>query len=459
MSIVATRKPALHLDPDSPIAEKVRVLQSFLGEHYFDENGLMYAMWYWKGDELRPFVMEDFEGQAFPQLKSGELTPRGHQNYENSAWTSGIFLWSQCQRFRVTGDERALAYAAKAFRSIDHIFKMTEAAGHRGFLCKPWDAKISTNTSPDQYFAVMMGLWNYREFAPKETRQRIDYLIPTMADWWKSQNYKINFFDMDMSGVDRNDFHNPGMTAMNVMSFIITGDEKYQKEAFRMMGLLGSMATYYDLERERMFRTGTAHLDWYYSGFQYDPARKDYVLLDFESRGACWMATCALPFMFRHDFSRGNLFKHALYRYWRHMQYGMREDLLSYYTIQVDLERDTWHPVSLPPTEATLKDPPYGWHFMAYYNQVCWGDAVSRIPHVSVVAHQYSREFCPGALELAKRILRKLDDTRLKWFHDPDGKQLLPPDRWLNHVLSSDVPAFTCLSYWTARAAGIDLDA
>jgi len=142
------KKPSLHLEADWPIAQKVQTLQDFLGEHYFDENGLMYAMWYWKGEELRPFRMEDFEGYSYPSSSDG-FTPRGHQNQENSAWNSGIFLWAQCMRYRATGDEQALEYAAKAFNSIDYIFKLTEAVGHRGYLCKPYDGRVTKETSPD----------------------------------------------------------------------------------------------------------------------------------------------------------------------------------------------------------------------------------------------------------------------------------------------------------------------
>src|SRR5690349_7513951 len=125
------KRPLLHLEPTDPIVEKMRILQRFLGEHYFDDAGFMYSMWFWKGDELRPFRHGDFAGQSVFNLKEG-LQPEDYNSYENTAFTSGFFLWSQCLRFHVTGEEEALAYADKAFRSIDQIFKLTEAEGHRG---------------------------------------------------------------------------------------------------------------------------------------------------------------------------------------------------------------------------------------------------------------------------------------------------------------------------------------
>ena len=46
-------KPNLHIDAAMPIDQKVKIIQDFLGEHFFDENGLFHANWYLKDDELR----------------------------------------------------------------------------------------------------------------------------------------------------------------------------------------------------------------------------------------------------------------------------------------------------------------------------------------------------------------------------------------------------------------------
>jgi len=207
-----------------------------------------------------------------------------------------------------------------------------------------------------------------------------------------------------------------------------------------------------------MLQAGTTGLAKSYEPYVYDRTRRDHVIVDGESRAAAWMSVCAYPFLFEHDFSRAGLFKHALARIWKHMQYGLNDQLLSHYRIQVDLERDIWRTIRVPPTPEGVARAPFGWHFLAYTSEVCWGDAVSRIPHVSLMAHRYAREFCPGALPLAKKILRAVDDRRLQWFIDPDGKQLPPPDAWMGHVLSSDVPVFTVLAYWYAQTNRIPLE-
>lgn len=131
---------------------------------------------------------------------------------------------------------------------------------------------------------------------------------------------------------------------------------------------------------------------------------------------------------------------------------------MSYYAIEHDVVRDTWTPCNdpLPPDDDEPGES--GWHFSRYKRGHCWGDAASRILHISVLAHHYAPGFCPGALDLAKRMMARLDDQRLLWMIDPDGCQLHRLDAWMGYSLSSDVPAITLRAYWFARLHGIDLD-
>jgi hypothetical protein len=164
-----------------------------------------------------------------------------------------------------------------------------------------------------------------------------------------------------------------------------------------------------------------------------------------------------LPFLFEHDMIRAPLFRHALSRYWAYMQKGMTDDLMSYYAIKHNVVLDTWEPYNdpLPPEDATPGD--RGWHFHRYRRGVRWGDAACRILHCSVLAHHYAHGFCPGALDLARRMMARLDNQRLLWMIDPDGEQLHRLDEWMGYSLSSDVPAVTLRAYWFARLHGIEL--
>lgn len=453
----------LHLEADWPISQKVEVLQTFLGEEYFDERGLMYAMWLWRGDELRPFRNEDFAG-VNSDLNAQGFEWAGHQNYENCASNSGLFLWSQALRFLVTGEDVALEYCRRAWNSLDTIFRMTEAQGHRGYLCKPWGGKVTNETTPDQYLFGFMGWWTYREvcvrIGDKATQARVDELIVASADWWRERDYCLTSFDQPMNARDRTSENNPGFTAMNQMAFLATGDQKYLIEAARLQGVLGAAPTRLDDMRLHLARCGSVRDESnYFQNFWYDESRKDFITLDFEWRGASYMSVLPLPFFFRHDLSRAPLLKTLLARVYEYIQFGLRDDLLHLYWVQIDVERNQWFPVQMKSTPQSREKPMYNWSLYSYLSEYCWGDTASRVPLVALMSHLWASEFCPGALTLCKRMLRVLDNRRLHWMIDPDGEQLEPTEKWITQVLSSDAPAMSCLTYWLARSYGLDLDA
>jgi hypothetical protein len=451
----------LHIDGKMPIAEKVRVLQRFLGEHYFDDAGFMYSMWFWKGEELRPFRRGDFAGQSVFNLKDG-LQPEDYNSHENTAYTSGFFLWSQCLRYQITGEDEALAYAAKAFRSIDQIFKLTEAAGHKGFLCKPYGQRVSTQTSPDQYISVMLGLWAYREIADRATRQRIDHLLPPMADWWREKNYELGFFDNAWSVLPSNvaEF-GPGFIALNFMAYRITGKSIYRTEALRILAMAGPFETAFERARRQWFETGKTNWPALLHGCEYDVERRPYLYWFWEGRGTYWLAAAGVDFLLRQDLFQSNLLRHVLANYYRFIQGNIRSDFLCWYWFQTDLERNTCHPLKRPrvsndyPAQYLM---PFNINFYSYQSEVCYGDDTVHIADVALMAHQHAPEFSPGALPLAQSVLRTLDDRHLHHFIDPDGKQVMPEDQWMCNSLNSDSPALTLLTYWRAKVAGVSLE-
>lgn len=446
----------LRIDADDPLPRKIEVLQRFLGEQFFHPNGIMYSQWYWKGDELRPWRRSDFEGQSYPNTSEG-FTPEGHNNNENSSWTSGLFLWSQSLRFAATHDEQALAYAAKAFGSIDAIFRLTEAQGERGFLCKPYDCAASKQTSPDQYIAVMLSLWEYRQIADHTTRQRIDELLPAMADWWRERDYTLHFFTRDWNILDGG-YHYPSMACLNYIAYQVSGAAIYRDECRRLLLLAGPWPTNFDAARAQIYRTGVSLWPERLYGHEYDPLRRPFLFRNTESRAAMWLTLAPADWLMRHDPGLADVLKQAIGRFYREMQLGLRADLLSHYSIQVDLDRDTWYPLRTSPTPASLAASLTNWLFEAYDSEVCWGDAACRLVDMALIGYLHAREFCPGALPLAQELLRRLDSERLHHFIDPDGQQLLPELDWMRYALSSDVPAFTLLAYWRARAHGIALE-
>lgn len=459
---------SLQIDAEMPITEKVAALQEFLGDHYFHSSGMMYSHWYWGADALRPFHPEDFAGQSVPSTRAG-FSAAGYISSENSPWVSGLFLWSQCLRYRATGDEQALVYAAKAFRSLDTVFALAEAAGTPGFLCKPYDWKLSEETSPDQYIATTLGLWAYREIAGRAERQRIDVMLPAMADWWRERDYTIAYFERRFRILD-DAYHAPTMACLHAIAYQITADRRYLDEARRLLTLAGPWQTRIDLERARMlaelrgdnsraFDIATAQSNRDLGDAVYDAARAPFVVRNTENRAAMWMMVAAANGLFAHELSLSGLLQQAIARYFDHCRLGLRPDLLSHYFIQVDLERDTWHPIRRPLTPERRAWAEQSGHslFVGYDSEICWGDAAARIADIALIGHLRAPSLCPGALTLTRDLLARLDNQRLHWFVDPDGSQWIPELHWMRDSISSDAPVFATLAYWRARVHGIEL--
>lgn len=456
--------PQLHVLASDPLATKVGKITRFLGEDFFHESGLMYAMGHYRNGEVRPLRESDFVGASGLNLKAG--TPMWDlYNMENSPYTSGLFLWSQVLRYQVTKEKEALRFAAKAFRSLDLNFQMCVANGERGFLCKPYGMKFSRETSPDQYVSVLLALWNYREMVDAPTRRRIDEMIPAMSDWWRTRKYKIDYFDIpggcwlpDNEACPSQ--YGPVFVMMHLMAHRITGRAECRDEAQRIIKWLGTFPTRYDVCRQQMLRDGTCFWPEKLHGYEYDSSRRPYLMLDWENSGAIWLAAAPAAWLHDHEPSLRPLMEHAIGNYYRTKIRNLTPDLGVLYWTQFDLETNQSYPLVRPRISTDVKDYIIGlnWNLFAYASKIITGDVGGRILDMAMLAHHYAPGFSPGALTLAKRMLAKLDDQRLATFWDPTGEEFMPEDRWLTEVLSSETPSLAALTYWQAKSWGTDLE-
>jgi hypothetical protein len=441
----------LHLEQDYPVKKKVEILQNFLGENYFHDNGIMYCMWHYKDGIARPFEPEDYGDYEFAFLKEADCSIKGWLESENSSSTSGLFLASQSLRYIATGEPQAMEYAKKAFNSIKIIMQMTLQDGQPGFLTKPWDWKVTTGTSPDQYICVMHGLWQYRKIADFQDRIIINKLLPQMADWWRNRDYTLVFHETKWPILPH---HSPAMACLHSMSYKITQDQLYLDECKRLLTIAEAWPTWIDRNRRQIYhptgwpveKKGVRWPKELY-GREYDPSRREFLINLFEVQ-EIWLTIVCADYFMTEDPVMSELLKHAISRHQKYIQFGMRDDYLTYYTIQVDLERDYWTTIKRK-DDANLG-------FTAPTENRCWLDGASRIPDASIIGHKHAPEFCPGALKLARNMLKTLDDRRLHWYADPEDDSFNDDEKWMLDILSSDVPSFTILAYWRAKLYGID---
>ena len=84
-----------------------------------------------------------------------------------------------------------------------------------------------------------------------------------------------------------------------------------------------------------------------------------------------------------------------------------------------------------------------------------YGNARPRYEHQRAISTPGSS--APARWPSRKAMWNKLNNERVKYTIDLDGKQLLPQLQYLTHTLSSEL-AMTSLSYWRARRNKIPLD-
>src|SRR6202521_4628646 len=111
------------LNTRMPLEERIRRIQTFVHERYYDNMGLLYS--HINFEEERPHKAEDLVGADVNNLG---IPADQLYNYENSPMNSGIFLAGQCYRYLATKDPEALEYSARAFRSIDVNYSLSERA-------------------------------------------------------------------------------------------------------------------------------------------------------------------------------------------------------------------------------------------------------------------------------------------------------------------------------------------
>jgi len=140
--------------------------------------------------------------------------------------------------------------------------------------------------------------------------------------------------------------------------------------------------------------------------------------------------------------------------WWEQGNYGTGGDLLPYYWVAADFLNGTWHPLPttplLPREQWAFGDP-----FMGCVSQVRWNEPLARSIVTSVIACRHAPAVAERARELARRIIGALDETRLHWMVDPDGKQLPPEIRYYGQCLSSEMGASFLAAYWRGRRDGL----
>jgi hypothetical protein len=428
-----------------PLEDRIRLIQSFVHTRYYDNIGLLYS--HTNFEEERPHTAADMAGADANNLG---IPPEQHYNYENSAMNSGIFLAGQCYRYLATREPEALEFAARAFRSIDVNYSLSEqAAGgpdvvmqragsidpndrfipRPGWICKPYGQMLTTQTSTEQNYGPIWGMYLYRSLAPEKTKVRIDSMIIGVADLWMQIGYKINFFGETWEfekSMPRAQRHMPVWAWINRVAFDVSGEKRFQREFQRLDSLFGAMPTArltnFGLGREKYISTEDR-------AFHDKEVVSANFLMDFEPQA-------------KERYLRG------MTEWWKFGQIGLRDDLFSNYYIELDTVTGRWRPLSKSVKPRSLWNSPSMWQNGIF--PICWGECAARLSVSSAMVAQRSAADRPAAMELYRKLLGGLDKSRLRYMKDPENS-LEGPLKFMTNLLSGDGLAYYPTGYWYGK--------
>lgn len=455
---------SLSMIKGSPLDKKVRLFQDIYEQVAFHPSGIMYSMLHLEGDRIRPFKPSDVVGAVGIDATVGKFQLDSYADYlhgENSITASGLYLAAQSLRYRATKDDRAMEQAARAFNSLDLIYKMGEKAGKPGWMGKPYGFKPSNQTAADQYLDACFGLWNYHEIAPAGHKQRIEEMFFGFADYWRGADYVISYFGSHWDLKGETDSYNSIFMMINSLAFYFSKANVYMREIEKLM----QRQTWTHTTRIESLRatavqkfreTGKPEMITYSAAFS---LAKDVLK---PSEILCWETTIHSKFVaVAADIIAQTCpqvlnaeLADVLPMWWSEWKYGMGADCMPYYWFAVDLINDTWRPLPRTDFPSDRSKWLFGDPFTSYLSQVRWMDPMARFMVTSLVTARHAPKSAVRAKALAQRMMASLDTDRLHWMLDTDGKQLVPEISYYGKCLSSELPGSFLASYWAGKCEG-----
>lgn len=229
-----------------------------------------------------------------------EFGAEAYQLYEDSNYTTGLFLTAMTYRYNATKDAGAAQAARIAYHALSLLFDWAISLGDPGFFPKPYGGMqgwFATRegyheTSLDQTFVPSCGLWQFAEkvATPKE-RQRILYYLQLRGHWWINNHYTYTY-----SGKKAQSVWNPA--------------KPYRSSVFKLLMPMyaggkgmhdGALIAEVKARVKEALDAGTLPLE-----SQYMPSTKDYTL---------W-AQSALYFMTETDFAYQDYWRNLIEGYW-----------------------------------------------------------------------------------------------------------------------------------------------
>ena len=341
---------------------------------------------------------------------------------ENTLWATGLMLWSQMLRYRVTQEAEALATARKCFHDLSHFFALSRTL-EPGLLGKPHGGRPGNSTSFDQSACpVVMYVMFAKEFATPEEKEVATRNMADHGEWYLQKKWVMNHHGHHHRVVDRCHVSTMKYLACMHAAYDLTGETKYRDAAFHYVrqviedGRLPPATKSYE----------TNHNLFYWS-YLCDYWSKTELADEYDWRGCIgdyWNATkLALD---DQGLLRQGIYNSEDNSFTPHPHHWLVQDMPRINAESAKKEVKTWQSSTC-------------------YNNRALSSAFSAA--LAVLASTHGLEDNPE--KYATRSLLHLDESNLLWWWD-DGnfpEELKP----LMNIFGSEVPAGWLLAYWMGR--------
>jgi len=418
------------------LADKAQWFDCFVQERLVDPHGAVYSKI--NVETGRPFVDGDLpEGSECIPVK-GFSTP-DILNYEDAGIASGSYLAALTYRYLATGDPEALRQAGRTFEGIAWIYDLGRER-EEGYFPKPYGGRCSSETSSDQYLYTMKSMMAYRQIAPAEHRERIIRMIPKMADFWITRDYKLSYF-----GIENMQWPIGRFACFAVMAHAVGGERKYLDEFTRLNEDLG---VYKKPWESQVYNRRTEDPELF---CEYEKSRGRKYLIAFTPFCAA-MDIMGLDECLRHSDAHPDDWKRVMKIMWEEGKLLLAENGYAYMKALYDLDTGQ---VTVP-TEAGFTIKPekleLAWSFVGWIGKI-YMPSSAHLARVAVNVHRWLG--LAEAKTVLLKVLEGIQTDRVTDYLPADDTQMLTKHLFLTRQVCSVSIASWLWAYWQGRAEGL----
>lgn len=412
------------------LKQKSTTIEAYLEDKMIAPSGVVYSMI--NSDTGKPWVSGDWLGE-YESLKIPNTLPWEVLGFENCGMVTGAYLAAMTFKYKSTGSAEALAIASRTFTGLVHIYELGQKK-EVGFFPKIYGGKFSEQISSDQYLYAMKGMKLYHEIAPEDQKNQIEQMVCAMADFWIKQKYHYRYYTIPNMAWPLGRF-----PAFMIMAHALSGRQKYLDEFNRLNREDRVYLQPADsILAQRAARPGFSAYEKLMGNKYLLGALEECATMDIMSLDEC----------LKHSDAHRENWLNSMRQMWREGQLGLAPQGMSYFNILYDLETKTAAPIPEPyqePVSGNNSPDALQWNFFSWRANILSPRSVMLARAGMNVSRWLPEEH---ARETAWRILSEIQIENMRQNIDPDGKQILPSNRFLTNCVCGDALTNWLWAYW-----------